>query len=160
MSNSFKVVIIGGDQTGKTSLVRRILHKQVNPNEAATVSVQAQDCRVTIQALSTDVNMELYDLPGQERYMVLNRMYLRDTNAAVIVYDCTRSESMRHAEAWMEELKETAPEQCIVALAGNKMEVGSKQVNMAEGQAFARKHDIKIVSEVSAMSGENVESLF
>ena len=60
--------------------------------------------------------------------MVLNRMYLRDTNAAVIVYDCTRSESMRHAEAWIEELKEAAPEQCVVAVAGNKMEVGNKQV--------------------------------
>ena len=31
---------------------------------------------------------------------------------------------------------------------------------MAEGMSFARKHDVKIVSEVSAMTGENVESLF
>ena len=60
--------------------------------------------------------------------MVLNRMYLRDTNAAVIVYDTTRSESMRHAEAWMEELKETAPEQAIIAIVGNKMDNHNKQV--------------------------------
>lgn len=91
--------------------------------------------------------------------MVLNRMYLRDTNAALIVYDMTRRESMERAEAWIQELKETAPEQAIVALAGNKLDSNSKQVQMSDGQGFARKHDIKIVSEVSAMSGENIEQL-
>ena len=37
--NSFKVVIIGGDSTGKTSIVKKMLHKSVNVNEAPTVSV-------------------------------------------------------------------------------------------------------------------------
>jgi len=110
MSTSFKVVIIGGEGTGKTSLVRRIFNKQVNQNEEATVAVQQQDLRITLQSLNVSVNLEIYDLPGQERYMVLNRMYLRDTNAALIVYDSTNSESMQQAEAWMQELREAAPE--------------------------------------------------
>ena len=46
-----------------------------------------------------------------------------------------------------------------MALAGNKLDANNKQVNMSDGQGFARKHDIKIVSEVSAMSGENVDNL-
>lgn len=62
--------------------------------------------------------------------MILNRMYLRDTNAALIVYDVTRRESMEQAEQWIQELKETAPEQCILAVAGNKMDEGSRQVQM------------------------------
>lgn len=77
--------------------------------------------------------------------MVLNRMYLRDTNAALIVYDTTNRKSMQEAETWMNELNETAPEQCIIALAGNKLDANSKQVQMQEGQGFARKHEIKII---------------
>ena len=77
--------------------------------------------------------------------MVLNRMYLRDTNAALIVYDTTQRQSMQEAETWMNELNETAPEQCIIALAGNKLDANSKQVQMQEGQGFARKHEIKII---------------
>ena len=73
---------------------------------------------------------ELYDLPGSERYMVLNRMYLRDTNAALIVYDSTNRESMQHAEDWMAELKETAPEQCVIAVTGNKLDSTKKEVGM------------------------------
>ena len=89
--------------------------------------------------------------------MVLNRMYLRDTNAALIVYDSTRRESIEQAEAWVQELKETAPEQCILALAGNKMDAPGKQVGMGDGNGFARKHEIKLVAEMSATSGENVD---
>ena len=77
-------------------------------------------------------------------------MYLRDTNAALIVYDSTSRQSMERAESWIQELKETAPEQCIVAVAGNKLDQRNKEVTMQDGQSFARKHDIKIVSEVSA----------
>ena len=40
------------------------------------------------------------------------------------------------------------------------MDSTNKQVSIQDGQGFARKHDIKIISEVSAHSGENVDSFF
>ena len=160
MSPSFKVVIVGAESSGKTSIVKRMFGRQVSAQEESTVSVECQDLSILIQSLNTKVNFELYDLPGSERYMVLNRMYLRDTNAALIVYDATNRDSMQAAEAWMQELRETAPEQCIVAVTGNKLDASNKQVGMQDGQAFARKHNLKIVSEVSAKTGESVDSLF
>jgi GTPase SAR1 family protein len=48
--------------------------------------------------------LELYDLPGRETFMVLNRMYLRDTNAALIVYDVNEAKSLKDAELWISEL--------------------------------------------------------
>jgi GTPase SAR1 family protein len=36
--------------------------------------------------------------------MVLNRMYLRDTNAALIVYDVNEAKSLKDAEVWISEL--------------------------------------------------------
>ena len=86
--------------------------------------------------------------------MVLNRMYLRDTNAAIIVYDTTNSESLQSAECWLQELKEMAPTQCVIALTGNKLDSSTKEISMQEGQTFARKHNIKVVDEVSAVTGE------
>ena len=40
------------------------------------------------------------------------------------------------------------------------MDSSNKQVSIQDGQGFARKHDIKIISEVSAQTGENVDSFF
>ena len=80
-------------------------------------------------------------MPGAERFVVLNRMYLRDTNAALIVYDVDSKESLTQAETWVDELKEYAPSEVVVSLAGNKMDIpGAHAVNMQEGQNFARKH--------------------
>ncbi len=56
-------------------------------------------------------------------------------------------------------MKETAPEQCVIAVAGNKLDARNKVVTMQDGQAFARKHDIKLISEVSAATGENIDQL-
>ena len=64
MSHSFKVVVIGGESVGKTGLVRKMFKKSIDPNEEPTVSVVAQNLPVTIGSLSTDVTLELYDLPG------------------------------------------------------------------------------------------------
>ena len=96
---------------------------------------------VKLQALDQNVNLEVYDVPGAERFVVLNRMYLRDTNAALIVYDVDSTESLKQAEVWVEELKEYAPSEVVVSATGNKMDIpGAHAVNMQEGQNFARKH--------------------
>ena len=62
-------------------------------------------------------------MPGAEKFVVLNRMYLRDTNAALIVYDVDNAESMKQAETWVDELKEYAPTETVISLTGNKMDI-------------------------------------
>ena len=52
--------------------------------------------------------------------MGLSKMYLRDTNAALVVYDVNDSDSLKAAEKWIVELEETAPSEIVIALAGTK----------------------------------------
>ena len=54
--------------------------------------------------------------------MGLNRMYLRDANAALIVYDVTNKESLDRAKVWIEELRDTSPSELIIFLCGNKLD--------------------------------------
>ena len=55
--------------------------------------------------------------------MGLSRMYLRDTNLAIVVYDVAKRESLEKAEMWIQELRSSGPSEILIALAGNKMEV-------------------------------------
>jgi len=55
--------------------------------------------------MNQEVIMHLLDLPGRESFMVLNRMYLRDANAAIIVYDVNNAKSFEDAEMWISELE-------------------------------------------------------
>ena len=54
--------------------------------------------------------------------MALNRMYIRDANCAIVTYDVTDAESLEHAERWIDEIEEAAPSECIIVMAGNKMD--------------------------------------
>ena len=57
-----------------------------------------------------------------DAHIGLNRMYLRDANVAMVVYDVTNEESLAKAETWLEELRNTAPSEMLICLCGNKMD--------------------------------------
>ena len=100
-------------------------------------------------------------MPGDDKFMVLNRMYLRDAEAALILYDVTDKKSLVKAEQWIKELKEYAPSETVLSLAGSKMDyAGAHNVTSQDGQNFARKHGIPVCMEASAKSAENVDALF
>ena len=54
--------------------------------------------------------------------MGLNRMYLRDANVALIVYDVNDKDSLKGVEDWITELQNTAPSELLICLCGNKMD--------------------------------------
>ena len=119
---SYKLVIVGGQGVGKTSLLDRKNKGNFNKNLESTNSVNAVNVKLRLQARDTNVELETYDLPGSEMFRQLNNMYLRDTNAALIVYDVSDKESLEHADQWMEILKEQAPSETVFSLCGNKMD--------------------------------------
>ena len=86
---NFKVVVIGAPKSGKTALVSVHTGKKFpekytsSSNMVMTVSTQKLSTR------DATVKLEIFDIPGTESMMVLNRMYLRDTNAALVCYDTT-----------------------------------------------------------------------
>ena len=51
--------------------------------------------------------------------MALNRMYIRDTNAVIVCYDVTKN-SLQDAQLWVDEIKEVAPTELVIALVGTK----------------------------------------
>ena len=105
--------------------------------------------------------MQIWDLPGKSSFVALNRMYIRDANVAIIIYDVTDAESLESVDKWIDELKETAPTEIIIALAGNKKDVkGSHTVSLQDGQNLANRHSIALFLETSAKTKENIDRLF
>ena len=78
--------------------------------------------------------MQIWDLPGKSSFVPLNRMYIRDANVALIMYDVTDASSLESVDQWIEELKENAPTELIIALAGTKKDArGSHAVSLQDG---------------------------
>ena len=87
-----------------------------------------------LQGSNSKVELWIFDLPGKESMMGLNRMYLRDANVALIVYDVTKPATLTAAEVWIEELKNTAPSELLICLCGNKVDAPTPHaVPLTEG---------------------------
>ncbi|XP_064187220.1 ras-related protein Rab-31-like isoform X2 [Anguilla rostrata] len=102
----------------------------------------------------------IWDTAGQERFHSLAPMYYRGSAAAVVVYDITKLDSFQTLKKWVKELKEYGPEDIVVAIAGNKTDLGDiREVPMKEAKEFAESI-AAIFIETSAKSAINVEELF
>lgn len=131
---SYKIVLVGGDGVGKTNIMQRFKHEKFIEKYHPTD--QVIDCTqdVQLQAYDASVNILMQDVPGDERFLMLNRMYIRDTHAALVVYDVTNQKSLEQAEVWVKELREMAPSEVVIGLCGNKMDVsGVHAVSMQDG---------------------------
>jgi Ras-related protein Rab-5C len=88
----------------------------------------------------------------------------RNAQAAVVVYDITKSASLTKAQSWIKELQRQASPGIIIALAGNKADLADdeengRQVTFEEGKEYASETGA-LFFETSAKTGTGVQELF
>lgn len=105
------------------------------------------------------MRLELWDTAGQERYRSLAPMYYRGAAAALIVFDVTSAESFEGAQSWARELRRRGDPAMVVALVGNKVDIGHRVVELETAKTYATDNEF-LYFETSAKTGYNVGELF
>ncbi|KAF3857981.1 hypothetical protein F7725_011182, partial [Dissostichus mawsoni] len=143
---------------GKSSIVCRFVQDHFDHNISPTIG--ASFLTKTVPSGNELHKFLIWDTAGQERFHSLAPMYYRGSAAAVIVYDITKLDSFQTLKRWVKELKEHGPEDIVVAIAGNKNDLGDiREVPMKEAKEFAESI-AAIFIETSARNAVNVEELF
>merc|ERR1711862_10457 len=114
-------------------------------------------------ALSGDrqpVKLKIWDTAGQEKYRSLAPMYYRGSAAAILVFDLVKPESFVELESWAIELKNKGPENIVVVVCGNKLDLDEdRMIDHSQGEGYARSIGAQYY-ECSAKSGANVKKMF
>merc|ERR1711933_245843 len=132
----FKLVLLGDTSVGKSSIVIRFVKGQFSEYQESTIGAAFLTQTVPVQDCT--VKFEIWDTAGQERYHSLAPMYYRGAAAAIVVYDITSQESFHRAKSWVKELHRQARPDIVIALAGNKSDLGSRRtVEYEEANAYA-----------------------
>jgi len=132
----FKLVLLGESAVGKSSLVLRFVKGQFHEFQESTIG--AAFLTQTVVLDDTTVKFEIWDTAGQERYHSLAPMYYRGAQAAIVVYDITNADTFARAKSWVRELQKQARADIVIALAGNKSDLGSRRtVEYEEANAYA-----------------------
>ena len=154
----FKLVIVGEEAVGKTSLAVRFIQDEFREDVNRTLG--ACFLTRTIELDEARVTFHIWDTAGQEKYRSLAPMYYRGAEAAMVVYDITSKSSFLDAKTWVDRVKEEANAKLVIAIAGNKVDLDIfREVEYEEGASFAEKNDI-LFMETSAVTGSNVKDIF
>ena len=157
---SLKIVLIGESGVGKTSIISQFVDQVFqNDNESticgtfSTKEIKCGDGKM--------VKLEIWDTAGQERYRSLARMFYKDANAAILVYDITNKNSFDELQKyWLGQVKDSAPKNVILAIVANKSDlIEREQVDEATAREFAKNNNA-IFALTSAKNTSGIESLF
>eukprot|EP00669_Euglena_mutabilis_P005032 TRINITY_DN16408_c0_g1_i1.p1 TRINITY_DN16408_c0_g1~~TRINITY_DN16408_c0_g1_i1.p1 ORF type:complete len:225 (-),score=38.13 TRINITY_DN16408_c0_g1_i1:208-882(-) len=142
---------------GKTSIIARFMYNTFDKQEH-TIGIDFLS--KTMQIDDRSIRLQLWDTAGQERYRSLISGYIRESQAAVVVYDTTSRPSFDSTEKWVDDVRRHCGPEVVIVLAGNKSDLTSKRtVTKDEGEAKALSTKCLFV-ETSAKTGAGVQSLF
>lgn len=154
----YKLVFLGDQSVGKTSIITRFMYDKFEGSYQATIGIDFLSKTMYLE--DRTVRLQLWDTAGQERFRSLIPSYIRDSSVAVVVYDIINRTSFLSTSKWIDDVRNERGNDVILVLVGNKTDQSEKrQVSVEEGEAKAKEHGILFI-ETSARVGFNVKALF
>ena len=155
----YKLVFLGDQSVGKTSIITRFMYDNFDRHYQATIGIDFLSKTMYLE--DRTVRLQLWDTAGQERFRSLIPSYIRDSSVAVVVYDVSNRASFTNTTKWVEDVRAERGNDVVICLVGNKTDLGNdkRQVSTEEGEEKAKKDGL-LFMECSAKAGYNVKSLF
>ncbi|KAI8231790.1 hypothetical protein K4K54_012702 [Colletotrichum sp. SAR 10_86] len=128
----FKLVFLGEQSVGKTSLITRFMYDSFDNMYQATIGI---------------------DFLSKARFTTTS-------GVAVVVYDISNAKSFQNTKKWIDDVRAERGNDVIIVLVGNKTDLNDKrEVTTQQGEEEAKKNNLMFV-ETSAKLGHNVKTLF
>ena len=136
-NNNIKVILIGEGGTGKTSLIRNVIGLPFCQTIETTSANSFSTKQITINKKTYNIN--LWDTIGQEKYRALTKIFIKESDIVVLVYDITNRKSFTELEYWYNEVEDILGSSPILGIAGNKYDLFTQEeVKESEGEQFAK----------------------
>lgn len=152
----FKVIIIGDPTVGKTSFVQRYVQDSFRRDYKGTVGVDFA-LKILKWSESETIKLQLWDIAGQERFTWMTRVYYKDAQGCIIMFDLTNRNSFLNTLKWKKDvdskctLEDGSPIPCM--LLANKCDLPNRQVDQLEIEKLYKEHNFTGWTETSAKEG-------
>ncbi|KAK8890133.1 hypothetical protein M9Y10_034893 [Tritrichomonas musculus] len=157
-TSCFRIVTIGDESVGKTSIVIRLIENRFNPHEAGTIGANYQVFSQLING--SRIELQIWDTAGQEKFRALAPIYYRSTSAAIVVFSLSNRQSFLDLNPQIETFFNVADQQAIIYVAANKSDLYDEyQVSFDECEQWAKERGFHIYL-TSAKTGEGIRQMF
>ena len=159
-TENFKIVLIGETGVGKTSIISQFVDDTFQEDLQASTGGTFSSKTLILDDGKT-LKFDIWDTAGQERYRSLTKLFYKDSNAAILVYDITRHETFDELKNyWINQIKESTNTNIILVIAANKSDLTEKEVvDEATARQFADELNA-IFCKTSAKDSIGIDDLF
>jgi small GTP-binding protein len=155
---TYKIIVVGATDVGKTSIERRFVHDRFDENFTPTIGCEYLMVDITTE--SEKIRLEIWDTAGQERFHCVSKVYYRRSVGAALVFAVNDLASFQEVDRWREEVLKFAPPGVALILVGNKSDLRSdREVTETQAREYAEQHHLEYI-ETSAKCGTGVRELF
>lgn len=119
---AWKVILVGEEGVGKTSLFRRIHHHDFFPNAKSTIGID--HCTVPVTVSGQQCQLDLWDTGGSERHQSMTMSYYRRSSAVLFVFSRDSASSLVNLEHWLQDTRLFAPDAVCFLVASKQDLVG------------------------------------
>ena len=155
-----KIVLIGESGVGKTSIIYQFIDKSFLYDQQTTIGGTFATKKVKCSN-GKILKLEIWDTAGQEKYRSVTKMFYKDADAAILVYDITSKNSFDGLKNyWLKEVRDSSEKNVILIILGNKSDLFEReQVDNEEANAFAKELNALFFT-TSAKDSSTINKIF
>lgn len=154
-----KITLLGNSGVGKTCIIGRYTSNVFNESSPSTAG--GSYSQKFIKVGDTEVQLDIWDTGGQEKYRSLGKHFYKDAYIVCLVYDICISDSFQAIkQIWYPDLKKFGEKFTVLAVVGNKCDkYEEEKVKEDEARAFAQEIGAEYFL-TSAKNGDGIDILF
>ena len=159
MRSKYKLVFLGDQNVGKTTLISQFVYNQVDKNYEPTIGIDFLTKKIDVD--DKEVKLQLWDTAGQEKFHSIISSYARDSFLAIILFDVGNKSTFLKIDRWINDLIRIHDKEkkIKVLIVGNKIDlVGEEELKRMSAKAGlkAKYHD-GIYVPSSAVTHEGIK---
>mmetsp|Transcript_10597 Transcript_10597/g.24114 ORF Transcript_10597/g.24114 Transcript_10597/m.24114 type:complete len:215 (+) Transcript_10597:129-773(+) len=159
LSNKYKLIMLGDTQVGKTAILTRLLSGSFDDLYTSTIGIDFRCKNLILE--DRIVRLQLWDTAGQERFRSLVPSYIRDSAAAVVVYDIANRDSFNSTSRWIQDVRNEGGTDVVVMLVGNKTDkLEERAVSAKEAEEKARFLGVMYTETSAKVNDQSIQKLF
>ena len=155
---AISISLFGESNVGKTCICGAFLGLEFLDEHLSTVGIEKMSSVIELES-GENIKIKLWDTAGEERFRCISVNTLKSSQAAVVVFDLTNTESFERVTDWLKEIREFS-DKMPVGLFGNKSDLVDKRVVTQEEINDLCKEENLVYFETSAKNNTGIKEGF
>ena len=151
-----KLLLVGNSKVGKSSIISQYINGEFYQDIQPSLTAQFIKKEI-ITPDQSSITVDLWDIVGDKKYRSLAKIFFKDSNAILLVYDETDEDTFNELKNfWYEQVKDLGQ---ILAVVANKCDLSDKKVKEEDGKKYAESIGAMFF-EISCKENVGISNMF